>query len=182
MAKKPGSRAEFVFFNVTYEDGSQRSNRRVPADALAEGDSQARGVIEEQDRRGREVRHPPAHHQNSRQSGLSRSVGAFSLVRRSTRSGFRARAFAERSVAQGAQGPGHRRAGAARHADVHPGRPVNLCGQAGFADITTTIIEVTVTFANFHKFWESQTIGYRPTTRSSMLWNPKERESVVLPL
>ena len=58
----------------------------------------------------------------------------------------------------------------------------NLCGQAGFADITTTIIEVTVTFANFHKFWESQTIGYRPTTRSSMLWNPKERESVVLPL
>ena len=38
MAKKPGSRAEFVFFNVTYEDGSQRSNRRVPADALAEGD------------------------------------------------------------------------------------------------------------------------------------------------
>ena len=50
MAKKPGSRAEFVFFNVTYEDGSQRSNRRVPADALVEGDSQARGVIEEQDR------------------------------------------------------------------------------------------------------------------------------------
>ena len=30
MAKKPGGRAEFVFFNVTYEDGSQRSNRRVP--------------------------------------------------------------------------------------------------------------------------------------------------------
>ena len=28
MAKKPGGRAEFVFFNVTYEDGSQRSNRR----------------------------------------------------------------------------------------------------------------------------------------------------------
>ena len=50
MAKKPGSRAEFVFFNVTYADGSQRSNRRVPADALAEGDSQARSVIEEQDR------------------------------------------------------------------------------------------------------------------------------------
>ena len=50
MAKKPGGRAEFVFFNVTYEDGSQRSNRRVPADALADGDSQARAVIEEQDR------------------------------------------------------------------------------------------------------------------------------------
>lgn len=50
MAKKPGARAEFVFFNVTYEDGSQRSNRRVPAGALADGDSQARAVIEEQDR------------------------------------------------------------------------------------------------------------------------------------
>jgi len=50
MAKKPGGRAEFVFFNVTYEDGSLRSNRRVPADALADGDGQARTVIEEQDR------------------------------------------------------------------------------------------------------------------------------------
>jgi hypothetical protein len=52
MAKKPGARAraEFVFFNVTYEDGSQRSNRRVPAEALVDGDGQARGVIEEQDR------------------------------------------------------------------------------------------------------------------------------------
>ena len=51
MAKKPGARAraEFVFFNVTYEDGSQRSNRRVPAEALADGDAGARGVIEEQD-------------------------------------------------------------------------------------------------------------------------------------
>ena len=52
MAKKPGARAraEFVFFNVVYEDGSQRSNRRVPADAAAEGDSSVRGVLEEQDR------------------------------------------------------------------------------------------------------------------------------------
>jgi len=50
MAKNPGARAEFVFFNVTYEDGSQRSNRRVPAEALLEGEGQARGVIEAQDR------------------------------------------------------------------------------------------------------------------------------------
>lgn len=50
MARKPGGRAEFVFFNVTYEDGSQRSNRRVPAEALADGDSHARAVIEQQDR------------------------------------------------------------------------------------------------------------------------------------
>jgi hypothetical protein len=52
MAKKPGARAraEFVFFNVTYEDGSQRSNRRVPVEALVDGDGEARGVIEAQDR------------------------------------------------------------------------------------------------------------------------------------
>ena len=50
MAKKPGGRAEFVFFNVTYEDGSQRSNRRVPAHVLVDGDSHARAIIEEQDR------------------------------------------------------------------------------------------------------------------------------------
>jgi hypothetical protein len=33
MAKKSGTnpKKEFVFFDVIYEDGSQRSNRRVPA-------------------------------------------------------------------------------------------------------------------------------------------------------
>jgi hypothetical protein len=53
MAKKPGARAEFVFFNVTYEDDSQRSNRRVPAEALVDADDPdraVRAVIEEQDR------------------------------------------------------------------------------------------------------------------------------------
>ena len=54
MAKKPGSntKGEFVFFDVVYEDGSQRSNRRVPADLLGglEKDEPARGYIIEQDR------------------------------------------------------------------------------------------------------------------------------------
>ena len=52
MARKPGSRAEFVFFDVLYEDGSQRSNRRVPADILGglEQDAPARTYLEEQDR------------------------------------------------------------------------------------------------------------------------------------
>jgi len=37
---------------VFYEDGSQRSNRRVPSDILGglDGDDPARAVIEEQDR------------------------------------------------------------------------------------------------------------------------------------
>ncbi len=52
MARKPGSRSEFVFFDVLYEDGSQRSNRRVPADLLGglEKDEPARSFLEEQDR------------------------------------------------------------------------------------------------------------------------------------
>lgn len=52
MAKKPTARTEFVLFNVVYEDGSQRSNRRVPADILGglDGDEPARAEIEAQDR------------------------------------------------------------------------------------------------------------------------------------
>jgi hypothetical protein len=52
MARKPGTRAEFTLFDVIYEDGSQRSNRRVPSDVLGglDGDEPARAVIEAQDR------------------------------------------------------------------------------------------------------------------------------------
>jgi hypothetical protein len=51
MARKPGARAEFVLFDVFYEDGSQRSNRKVPSTVLGglDGDAPARTVIEEQD-------------------------------------------------------------------------------------------------------------------------------------
>jgi len=52
VARKPGTRAEFTLFDVFYEDGSQRSNRRVPSEILGglDGDAPARAVIEEQDR------------------------------------------------------------------------------------------------------------------------------------
>jgi hypothetical protein len=52
MARKPGARAEFVLFDVLYEDGSQRSNRKVPSDVLGglDGDEPARTTIEQQDR------------------------------------------------------------------------------------------------------------------------------------
>ena len=52
MARKPTARAEYVMFNVYYEDGLQRSNRRVPADILGgiDGDEPARKLIEDQDR------------------------------------------------------------------------------------------------------------------------------------
>ena len=52
MARKPATRAEFTLFDVIYEDGSQRSNRRVPSEVLGglDGDAPARSIIEEQDR------------------------------------------------------------------------------------------------------------------------------------
>jgi hypothetical protein len=52
MAKKPTSRVEFVMFDVIYEDGSQRSNRKVDASLLGglDGDEPAREAIMEQDR------------------------------------------------------------------------------------------------------------------------------------
>jgi len=52
MARKPGTRTEFVLFDVFYEDGSQRSNRKVPSTVLGglDGDAPARTVIEEQER------------------------------------------------------------------------------------------------------------------------------------
>ena len=54
MPKKPGTnpKGEFAFFNVLYEDGSQRSNRRVPAELLGglDGDEPAKAFIMEQDR------------------------------------------------------------------------------------------------------------------------------------
>ncbi len=52
MARKPTAKTEFVLFDVIYEDGSQRSNRRIPAELLGglDGDEPARAEIEAQDR------------------------------------------------------------------------------------------------------------------------------------
>ena len=52
MARKPGNRVEFVLFDAFYEDGSQRSNRKVPGAVLGglDGDAAARTIIDEQDR------------------------------------------------------------------------------------------------------------------------------------
>jgi hypothetical protein len=52
MARKPTSKSEFVLFDVMYDDGSQRSNRRVPREILGglDGDEPARALLEAQDR------------------------------------------------------------------------------------------------------------------------------------
>lgn len=50
---KPRSKSEFVLFNVVYEDGSQRSNRRVAAelfDGIDDDEVVARRAIADQDR------------------------------------------------------------------------------------------------------------------------------------
>ena len=53
MARKPATRTKFVMFDVFYEDGSRRSNRKIPSDALdgdSDRDASARAIIEDQDR------------------------------------------------------------------------------------------------------------------------------------
>jgi hypothetical protein len=78
MARKPGSRTggEYVLFDVEYEDGSRRSNRRVPATALGglEGDEPARAIIEAQDREIAEKSGlPPSRIKSLRRSGAKPS-------------------------------------------------------------------------------------------------------------
>jgi hypothetical protein len=50
--KKPTAKAEFILFNVTYQDGTLSSNRRVPGSLLGglDGDAPAKAFIESQDR------------------------------------------------------------------------------------------------------------------------------------
>lgn len=50
--RKPESKSEFVLFNVTYEDGTQTSNRKVPGSVLGglDGDEAALTILEAQDR------------------------------------------------------------------------------------------------------------------------------------
>jgi hypothetical protein len=52
MPRKPGKNSEFVMFDVVYEDGTQRSNRKVPRELTggADGDKPAHGFLIEQDR------------------------------------------------------------------------------------------------------------------------------------
>lgn len=52
MPRKPGLNSEFVMFDVVYEDGSQRSNRKVPRNLTEglDGDKPAFEFLIEQDR------------------------------------------------------------------------------------------------------------------------------------
>jgi hypothetical protein len=50
--KKTKIQGDFVLFDVTYQDGTRTSNRKVPSSALdgLEGDAPAQAIIEAQDR------------------------------------------------------------------------------------------------------------------------------------
>jgi hypothetical protein len=52
MPRKPGLNSEFVMFDVVYDDGAQRSNRKVPRALTGgiDGDKPAHGFLIEQDR------------------------------------------------------------------------------------------------------------------------------------
>jgi len=54
-----------------------------------------------------------------------------------------------------------------------------LFEQAGFRDVTTTTIEVTLPYADFEAFWEAQTPSYSPTTRIINAMSPSERKQLM---
>ena len=63
MAKKQQARPNgFVLFDVLYEDGTQTSNRKVPATELGglDGDTPARAIVEVAGSQDRRTVRPPA--------------------------------------------------------------------------------------------------------------------------
>jgi hypothetical protein len=75
MPRKPGLNSEFIMFDVLYEDGTQRSNRKVPRELTEglDGDKQAYGFLIEQDRDiGEKSGNPPATIKNISRSGAKK--------------------------------------------------------------------------------------------------------------
>ena len=81
MPRKPGLNSEFVMFDVVYEDGTQRSNRKVPRALLGglDGDKPAHGFLIEQDRDiGEKSGRPPAKIQTIMRSGAKKRAKEYS--------------------------------------------------------------------------------------------------------
>jgi hypothetical protein len=81
MPRKPGLNSEFVMFDVFYEDGTQRSNRKVPRALLGglDGDKPARGFLIEQDREIAEKSgRPPVEITNIERSGAKKKTKEYS--------------------------------------------------------------------------------------------------------
>jgi hypothetical protein len=81
MPRKPGLNSEFVMFDVFYEDGTQRSNRKVPRALLGglDGDKPAHGFLIEQDREIAEKSgRPPIQIKNIERSGAKKRAKEYS--------------------------------------------------------------------------------------------------------
>jgi hypothetical protein len=81
MPRKPGLNSEFVMFDVVYEDGTQRSNRKVPRTLTGgvDGDKPAHGFLIEQDREIAEKSgRPPAKITNIARSDGKKNKKGFS--------------------------------------------------------------------------------------------------------
>jgi hypothetical protein len=77
MPRKPGLNSEFVMFDVVYEDGTLRSNRKVPRAMLGgtDGDGPAYGFLIEQDREIAEKSgRPPVKIKTVARSGAKKKV------------------------------------------------------------------------------------------------------------
>jgi len=76
MPRKPGQNSEFVMFDVVYEDGTRRSNRKVPRTLTGgtDGDKRAHGFLIEQDRDIAEKSgKPPANIKSIARSGAKKT-------------------------------------------------------------------------------------------------------------
>ena len=81
MPRKPGLNSEFVMFDVVYEDGTQRSNRKVPRALTGgiDGDKPAHDFLIEQDRDIAEKSgRPPIPIKSISRSGAKKKAQAFS--------------------------------------------------------------------------------------------------------
>ena len=81
MPRKPGLNSEFVMFDVVYEDGTQRSNRKVPRTLTGgiDGDKPAHGFLIEQDREIAEKSgRPPIPIKSISRSGAKKKAQAYS--------------------------------------------------------------------------------------------------------
>ena len=84
MPRKPGLNSEFVMFDVVYEDGSLRSNRKVPRELTGglDGDKPAYGFLIEQDREIAEKSgRPPLKIKTILRSGTKRKDKDYALPR-----------------------------------------------------------------------------------------------------
>jgi hypothetical protein len=84
MPRKPGLNSEFVMFDVVYEDGSLRSNRKVPRELLGglDGDKPAYGFLIEQDREIAEKSgRPPLKIKTISRSGAKKATKDYAVER-----------------------------------------------------------------------------------------------------